>query len=235
MSLLSESTVVEIETRLGVSFRDRRLLEQALAHTSYLNEHPEVAPDSNERLEFLGDALIDLVVAHTLFLRYPGAPEGDLTALRAALVRKESLARVARRLELGRFLLMGQGEQASGGRERESNLASALEAVVAAAFLDQGFRQTRAFVLRVLGPELKRASRGEVPKDVKSRLQELVQSKGKPTPSYRMVEAIGPSHDRRFTVEVCVGSEVVGVGRGKRRVEAEKAAAAAALKALGAS
>ncbi len=212
-----------------MTFGDRALLRQALVHRSYLNEHPETSLESNERLEFLGDALVGLVAAEAFYRRYPDSAEGELTELRASLVRGWSLAAVARRLGLGRYLYLGQGEESSGGRERESNLAGALEAVVGAVMQDQGFTAARKVTLGLLGPELEQVGRSGPPRNAKSQLQELVQRQGLPLPVYRVVEATGAVHAREFTVEVEVGGKVAGQGRGRRKVEAEMRAAEEAL------
>ena len=221
-----------LEAALGVAFRDRDLLRLALAHSSYLNEHPGVFPESNERLEYLGDALLGLVVAHELFRIYPTWPEGELTEARSALVRGETLAGLADRLRLGRYLYMGKGEESGGGRERPSNLAAALEAVVGAVFLDQGYRDSSDLVLRLFRPELSTLKRPGALKNAKSILQETLQAEGVPAPSYEIVEVSGDEHLRRFTVEVTVGGQVAGRGTGARKSQAEQEAAADALRAI---
>ncbi|MFQ5874820.1 MAG: ribonuclease III [Dehalococcoidia bacterium] len=221
-----------LEERLGVSLRDRELLRLAFVHSSYLNENPGLLQESNERLEFLGDALLGLAVAHELYQRYPDRPEGELTALRSALVQGETLARIADSLHLGEYLLMGRGEEAGGGRERQSNLAATFEALVGAVFQDQGFEAARAFVLRVLSKELSTIGRRSVPKNPKSALQELVQGKGIASPSYRIVEVTGKDHARRFTAEVLVEGKVMGRGTGRRKSLAEQDAAQEALRAM---
>lgn len=174
----------ELEARLGLAFRDRRLLEQALVHPSYLNENPGFPLGSNERLEFLGDAVIGLVVGLELFQRQPHLSEGELTKLRSYLVRGETLARVAGGLKLGLYLALGRGEEATGGRRRRSNLAAALEALVGAIFLDQGYEVARGFVLRAMDGEIAEVLREGVPQDAKSRLQEVLQRMGNPPPHY---------------------------------------------------
>ncbi|MFQ5860574.1 MAG: ribonuclease III [Dehalococcoidia bacterium] len=225
--------LADLEGALGVVFKERRLLEQALVHPSYLNENPGFSLGDNQRLEFLGDAFLGLVVAAELYQRHPGLAEGELTRLRSSIVRGESLARLARRLDLGQYLRMGRGEERTGGRTRPSNLTAALEAVLGALFLDQGYRAGRAAVVRLLKRELRRALATGIPKDVKSQLQERAQARGKPSPRYRVVQAQGPDHARRFTVEVVVaGGEVLGTGRGRSKAEAEQAAALKALKRL---
>ena len=223
-----------LEESLGVEFQDRDLLRLAFIHSSYLNENPETYPESNERLEYLGDAQVGLVIAHDLFERYPDQPEGELTALRSELVRGETLARIAESLHLGQYLLMGKGEEANGGRERQSNLAATFESLVGALFLDQGYEATRDFVLRVLSEEITSVEmRSNTPKNPKSTLQEMVQRRGGPSPSYRIVEVSGEDHAREFTAEVLVRGEVKGRGTGHRKSLAERAAAQKALEALG--
>ncbi len=223
-----------LEDSLGVVFRDKELLRLALIHSSYVNENPEEYPESNERLEYLGDAHVGLVVAHELFERYPDRPEGELTALRSELVRGETLARIAQSLRLGQYLFMGKGEEANGGRERHSNLAAAFESLVGALLVDQGYGASRDFVLRILSDEIASVTkRSGAPKNPKSTLQEIVQRRGGPSPSYRIIEVSGEDHEREFTAEVVVRGEVVGRGTGRRKSLAERAAAQQALEVLG--
>lgn len=227
------SRLNSLENDLGISFKSKALLRLALVHRSFMNEKPAAAPESNERLEFLGDALVGLVVAHDLYERYPERTEGELTAVRSALVQGETLARIAESLRLGQYLSMGKGEQASGGRERPSNLATVFEALVGAIFLDQGYEAARAFVLAALTAEQSVVGLGKVPKSPKSLLQEVVQRDGAATPSYRVVEATGEDHAPCFTAEVAVAGEVLGKGKGRRKSHAETAAAREALRVLG--
>ena len=221
-----------LQQTLGVSFNDLSLLEQALVHSSYINENPGLAPTSNERLEFLGDAVLGVVVAEKLYQDFPQFTEGEMTKLRAALVRRDTLARVARDIRLGDYLYLGKGEKASGGRGKSVNLAGALEAVIAAIFLDQGSAVTRDFILRLFNKELQRAVNQGLEVDFKSQLQELVQARQQSTPTYQVVEAVGPDHDKRFTVEVRVGDTVLGRGSGKSKKLAETEAALSALQRL---
>ncbi|MFH1560058.1 MAG: ribonuclease III [Chloroflexota bacterium] len=221
-----------LEKCLGISFADRDLLSQALTHPSAVNEDPQAFSSSNQRLEFLGDAFIDFVVAQELYRRLPQMSEGELTELRSAIVRGETLARVARGLSLGSFICMGQGEEGSGGRERESNLAATLEAVVGALLLDRGVEIAYTLTLDLLQPELERTIHEGVAKDPKSRLQELAQGMGKGSPVYRTVTESGPDHLRVFAIEVVVAGQVMGTGSGHRKVDGERAAALEALKAL---
>lgn len=221
-----------LQEALGVSFHDLSRLEQALVHSSYLNENPGVAPGSNERLEFLGDAILNFIVAEKLYQDFPGLTEGKLTRRRAALVRRDALANIARAIRLGDYLYLGKGEEASGGRGKPANLAGALEAVIGAVFLDQGFVVTREGVLRWLKAEILRVTRQDMEVDEKSRLQELIQSRYQAPPTYRLVAAEGPDHDRKFTVEVMVGGTVLGRGYGKSKKLAETEAARAALERI---
>ena len=221
-----------LQRTLGVSFSDASLLEQALVHSSYVNENPSFALASNERLEFLGDAVLGLIVAEKLYQDYSNLTEGEMTKLRAALVRRDALSRMAKVIKLGDYLYLGKGEEATGGRTNLSNLASALEAVIAAIFLDQGLATTEGIVLRLFGEELQRVAEQGVRADYKSRLQEFIQSREQQTPAYQLVETMGPGHDQRFTVEVRIGDTVLGRGSGKSKKVAETEAARAALEKL---
>lgn len=221
-----------LEQIIGVTFRDRALLEQALVHRSYLNENPDFALPSNERLEFLGDAVLGLVVADKLYHELPHLSEGKMTKLRAALVRQETLASLAASLDLGSYLRLGWGEEVSGGRSRRTNLARAFEAVIGAIFLDQGFGVAADSILRLFGDQLRRITEGRLTTDYKSRLQEVVQAEQRLTPVYRMVEASGPDHEKRFIVEVMVGDTVIGRGVGKSKRMAEEEAARSAIESL---
>ena len=217
---------------LGVSFKDPSLLEQALIHSSYVNENPGLALTSNERLEFLGDAILGSVIAEKLYQDLPSFTEGEMTKLRATLVRRDTLARVARAIGLGDYLYLGKGEESSGGRHKLVNLAGALEAVIAAIYLDQGLATAKNFILRLFSKELQKVVSQGAEVNYKSQLQELVQAKGQQTPAYYVIEAKGPDHDRRFTVEVRVGDTVLGRGSGRSKKEAETEAARSALERL---
>lgn len=219
--------------RLGVTFGDPSLLGRALVHGSWLHEHPDIADGHNERLEFLGDAVVSLVISEELHARRPGDDEGVLSARRAAIVSTSGLARLARRIELGDYLLLGEGEAQRGGRSRPILLASALEAVAAAVFLDGGWDVARRWLASLAAPELAADATPGSLKSPKSRLQELTQRRSGERPEYRLVEVTGPDHQRRFVVEVSVGGRIVGAGSGGSRRSAETAAAAAALETLG--
>ena len=224
--------LVALQETLKVSFNDLSLLEQALVHSSYINENPGFAPVSNERLEFLGDAILGFVVAEKLYQDFPDLAEGEMTKLRSVLVRRDTLARIARAIRLGGYLYLGRGEEASGGRHKLANLAGALEAVVAAVFLDRSLAITREFVLKLLEEELQKVVKQGTVVDYKSQLQELTQSSYRSTPDYRLLEEVGPDHDKRFTVEVRAGDVVLGRGSGKSKKMAETEAAHSALEQL---
>lgn len=221
-----------LQQTLGVSFNNVALLEQALIHSSYINENPGVTSISNERLEFLGDAVLGLITAQRLYHSLPNSSEGEMTKLRAALVRRDTLARMARAIKLGDYLYLGKGEEASGGRNKPANLAGALEAVIAAIFLDQGLASAGDFVLQYLDIELEKSAIQSLEIDYKSELQELIQAKKQPSPTYHVIDATGPDHDKRFTIEVRVGDNVLGRGSGKSKKIAESEAARSALTQL---
>ena len=217
---------------LGIRFKELSLLEQALIHSSYVNENPGAALISNERLEFLGDAVLGMIVAQKLYQDLPNSAEGELTKLRSALVRRSALASLARDIGLSDYLYLGKGEEASGGRHKPANLAGAMEAVIAAIFLDQGWDATRDFILSLFDTELKRLAWQGAGIDYKSQLQHLIQSRQQETPVYHIIEATGPDHDRRFTAEVRVGNIVLARGYGKSKKLAEAEAACSALEKL---
>ena len=217
---------------LGIRFNDELLLQQAFVHRSYLNENPDFTLPSNERLEFLGDAILDFTVAEQLYRDFPELPEGELTKTRAYLVCRQTLAKVASSLKLGDWLLLGQGEEASGGRKKQSNLANTMEALIGAIYLDQGLPEVKQFILRQLKPFLEKTKRGEISPNYKALLQELAQSEKHSTPIYRLVEATGPDHNKQFTVEVLIQDEVLGRGAGKSKKDAEIEAARLAWEKL---
>ena len=221
-----------VEQVLGVRFRDPALLRLSLTHSSYVNEHPQDAPASNERLEYLGDAFLGMVVARKLYLVHPAMSEGDLTEARASVVRGETLSAAAVELGLGNYLLLGQGEEQTGGRAKPNNLACALEALVGAVYLDQGHEAAEAFVVRVLQHHIDAANSMQVGQDPKSLLQETAQAQGLGAPHYRVLSETGPGHERTFTVEVVVAGETLAQGSGRRKVDAERQAATAALASM---
>jgi len=219
-----ERRVAELERRLGVALSDRRRALASLTHKSYLNEHREPGREDNERLEFLGDAVIDLAVSHRLMERFPAAQEGELSKLRAAIVNEESLAAVACDIALGELLLLGKGEAQSGGHDRPSVLADALEAAIGATYLAHGLGEVLSLVDRLFGEALDRAQRA-MARDYKTLLQEAAQSRFKVAPRYHVVHESGPDHLKTFCVEVEVAGEGLGRGEGRSKKDAEQAAA----------
>ena len=215
----------DCEKSLGLAFHNKSLLKQALTHSSYINENPDFALPSSERLEFLGDAILGFVVTERLYKEFPELPEGKLTAIRAFLVCRDALAEVAYSLRLGDYLLLGRGEEANEGRTKLSNLANAMEAAIGAIYWDQGLAKARKFVLSHLKPRLKRIKAGEITPNYKALLQEFVQGKSKSTPVYQLVETIGPDHEKQFIVEVMIEDKVLGKGTGKNKKTAEMEAA----------
>ena len=216
----------ELEEKLGYRFKNIGLLEHALTHSSYANEHRAAGVTSNERLEFLGDSVLGMVVAEHLFAAHPDMPEGELTRTRAALVCESSLYEVARTLNLGRCLRLGKGEDAGGGRTRASILADATEATLAAVYLDGGIESVRPIIQTYI---LDKEQEKSVDRDYKTALQELVQRHPGQAVSYRLIDEDGPDHARVFVMEVSVGVKPVGVGRGRSKKEAEQMSAKAAL------
>lgn len=222
----------DLETTLGIPFRDKSLLTRALTHRSYLNENPDLPFLDNERLEFLGDAILDFVAAEFLYQRFPEMSEGDLTSLRAAVVKGETLARFANDLGLPQFLLMSRGEDAAGGRIRAALLAGAFEALIGALYLDQGLDAARNLILRFLSAEAERAHHQRLDRDPKSMLQEMSQGARQVTPQYRLVETHGPDHAKEFTVAVIIKDQEYGRGTGRSKQIAEQEAARVALETL---
>ncbi len=225
--------VTALSRRLGLPLPDRATALAALTHKSYVNEHrDEEGLADNERLEFLGDAVIDLAVSHRLMERFPTAREGDLSKMRAAVVDEQGLSEMARALDLGALLRLGRGEELTGGRQKASLLADAMEAVIAAVFLGDGLLPVLTIVDRFLGEAFARAASGTLDRDFKTQLQELAQSLMRATPRYRVVAEHGPDHSKTFEVETDVRGEVVGHGAGRSKKDAEQAAAKLALDAL---
>ena len=221
-----------LQQTIGVTFRDIPLLQRAFIHSSYINENPSFCLLDNERLEFLGDVLLSFIVTEKLYHEFPHSGEGELTEIRISLIRQETLAQLALTLKLGDYLHLGKGEEATGGRERQTNLADAFESLVGAIFLDQGLDAARDFVLSKLGSHLERVSAEGIGRNYKALLQEFTQAKFKQLPTYRVVEASGPDHDRGFTVEVVLEDRVLGAGSGKSKRAAEMEAARSAWERL---
>jgi len=229
---LPDADLAAVQSAIGHVFREPRLLRSALTHRSYLNEVEEPGSSDNERLEFLGDALLDFVAGEFLFRRLPEAREGELTALRALLVCEATLAGYAMDMGLGAHIRMGRGEAASGGRERPAILCDAFEAVVGALYLDAGLRRSAAFLLRFIELETERALESRRFKDAKSLFQEVAQRLWQTTPQYRTVAESGPDHDKRFQVVVLAGGQVWGSGEGRSKAAAARHAAQGALRRL---
>lgn len=222
--------IFEFQDRLGIHFNNSDLLMQAVTHRSYINEQDDETLQDNERLEFLGDAVLDFLITGVLFERFPEMPEGELTRLRAALVRTETLADVAMQCHLGDVLRMGRGEETSGGRLRRNNLCDGFEALLGAMYLDQGQTAVRDFVLPLLLPLIEYILEEGLHKDARSMLQEWSQAEVSATPTYRVVTAVGPDHDKIFTVEVLIDEQVLASGDGRSKQTAAQAAARQALK-----
>lgn len=217
-----------LEKTLGLKFKNPDLLENAFVHRSYLNENSDFPFPSNERMEFLGDAVLEQIVSDFLYHRFPALPEGELTALRAALVKTESLSEEARRLNLGKELRLSKGEELSGGRDNPYLLANTFESVIGALYLDQGLEKTREFINRELLYKAEESLRAGV-KDPKSRFQEIAQARFDTTPRYRVVKEWGPAHEHRFLIAVYLKTKKIGEGEGKSKKEAEENAARIAL------
>lgn len=221
-----------LQAALGYRFRDQALLNEAITHKSYVNEQKDVACQDNERLEFLGDAVLSLVISEYLASRLPDSTEGALSKLKAQLVSESSLERVARRLQLGGYLKLGRGEELSHGREKSSLLADAVEAILAAVYLDGGFEASREVTLHIFATEV-----GQVglrahhagAEDYKTQFQEWCQKRYDTLPHYKTIRESGPDHDKCFDVEVAIRGEVVGAGSGRSKKEAEQQAARQAL------
>ena len=220
----------ELEKAIGYRFKNITLLQNALAHSSYANERWHDSLKSNERLEFLGDSILGMVTAEYLYRNFPDRLEGDLTRMRADMVCERSLALIAERIDLGKHLLLGNGEEAGGGRQRDSILADAVESIIAACFLDGGMEPARQFINRFVLTDVpvKRLRNA----DYKTALQELVQQKKNQILSYELVEESGPDHDKHFTVQVSLNGSVVGEGEGKSKKRAEQDAARTAIEKL---
>lgn len=221
------------ENKIGHSFENKTLLEAAFTHRSYLNENRGTEREHNERLEFLGDAVLELVVTEFLYAKYPDKPEGDLTSYRAALVNTTSISDSATKLGMNEFLLLSRGEARDTGRARQVILANAFEAVIGALYLDDGYETAKKFVAEQLFHKTDEVVAKGLWQDAKSRFQEIAQEKEGVTPSYDVVSQVGPDHDKRFVVGVYVGGERVATGEGRSKQEAEQVAAQKALQAKG--
>ena len=229
VGVTDQGDLAGLEQQIGYRMADLSLLRAALTHKSYSNEHPGVDAPHNERLEFLGDAVLDLCISDLLFQRYPQLSEGDLTRIRAELVNERSLAPVGEGLGLGGYLLLGRGEESSGGRQKPSLLADALEAVLGAVYRDGGMSAVSAVIEALLARQIEQAVQDRQGTDYKTRLQERLQASGCQLPSYQLLEAQGPDHQKSYVVEVHCGQQAIGTGRGRTKKAAQQQAAYQAL------
>lgn len=220
----------DFEKKIGVSFKDKNLLKQAFIHRSYINENSGTGLSHNERLEFLGDAVLELIVTDFLFKKYPNYAEGELTALRSALVNAITLSSVASKIGMNDYLLLSKGESKDNGKARQYILANTFEALIGAIYLDQGYKIADIFLNKILLPYTEEIVSKKLWRDAKSLVQEKAQEFVGVTPLYKVLNETGPDHDKHFTVGVCFGREVIAEGKGKSKQEAEQKAAENALK-----
>ncbi len=228
----AEGDIARLQEQLGYTFEDGELLERALTHKSFANENADLGRTDNERLEFLGDAVIDLIVGHLLMDAFPELREGELSMMRAAIVSESGLAVVARQLDLGHYLSLGKGESQTGGRDKSSLIADGLEAVIAAVYLDGGFAASHQMVSALFADQIANASMPGF-SDFKTRLQELAQARYREPPYYEVVSETGPDHDKTFEVAVTLQARQLASAAGKSKKEAEQRAAEAALLVIG--
>ncbi len=228
----AKKNLAELEKAINLDFKDKKLLDLAFVHKSYVNEHADHVA-FNERLEFLGDAVLELAVTHFLYNRYPDQPEGDLTNWRSALVKGKNLAKVAKALKLGDYLLLSRGEDMSGGREKKYILANTMEALIGAIYLDKGYDCANEFIMTNIVSLLEEIIEEGLHIDAKSRVQELTQERLNLTPHYELIEESGPDHDKHFIIGVYFGKKLAGKGEGPSKQEGEQAAARSALEKEG--
>lgn len=224
----------ELQSSLGFSFSDPAILRQAFIHPSYANENPGPRAGDNQTMEFLGDSVLNMLVAEALYRGFPALAEGKLTEIRISMVRQEKLAEKAEALQLGGHLVLGKGEEASGGRSKRNNLADTFEALTAAIFLDRGLDAARQFILSAFDKDLEEIRSGKLLQNYKAMLQELTQAEYRALPEYEIIESTGPDHDKVFVVSVSLGDVVLAVGSGKTRKAAESEAARVACLKLSA-
>jgi ribonuclease-3 len=219
----------ELAKKLNIKFNNIELLERALTHRSYLNENRSV-DKSNERLEFLGDAVLELIVSDYLYRKYPDRPEGELTSFRSAIVRTESLAQASKEMGYGKYLRLAKGEEESGGREKDYILANTFESVLGAIYIDQGYKPCEELVSKILISKIDNIVKNRLDIDSKTKIQELAQAKYGHTPTYEVLKEHGPDHNKKFIIGVKVGNKIIGKGRGASKQKAEEAAAQKGLK-----
>lgn len=222
----------ELEDCIGYHFEDRGLLDNALTHRSYVNENNASPGKDNERLEFLGDAVLELTVSDMLMKKFPDLAEGELSKLRASVVNEQPLAKLARSFRIGEFLLLGRGEKATGGRTKPSLLANAFESVVAAIYLDGGFDRTATFIGRIFEPLIEAGAAAAVYRDYKTAVQEISQNLFRELPRYTVITETGPDHEKRFEISLVIGEKLIATGTGRSKKEAEQQAAKEALEVL---
>jgi ribonuclease III len=225
---MNDLDLSDLETNLRYAFGNRDFLEQALRHSSFVNEHPDKGIESNERLEFLGDSVLNMAISHLLMARFPDLNEGSLSKIRSGLVNESQLAMIARNIHLGGFIRLGRGETISGGQEKASILADGFEALMAAVYLDGGFDSALRVITGHFSGLLDMVAVNEENQDFKSRIQEIAQATVKLQPEYRVINESGPDHDKTFEVELVIGS-ISAQGTGKSKKAAEQAAAKQAL------
>ncbi|NLE07457.1 MAG: ribonuclease III [Parcubacteria group bacterium] len=228
-----EKNFDEFENIIGVKFKNKDLLQQALTHRSFLNEHKALKNKHNERLEFLGDAVLELVITDYLYKEYPDKTEGDLTSIRSALVNATTCAKVAKNLAVNDFILLSKGETKDTGRARQYILANALEAIIGAIYLDAGYESAKDFIMKNIAPMTEEIVKEKLWMDAKSKFQEKAQDIASITPSYKTLKETGPDHDKKFTVGVFLGETLVAEGTGNSKQDAEQSAARHALQKKG--
>jgi ribonuclease-3 len=229
--MVIDTEILKFENKIDVKFKNKELLKQVFVHRSYINENPKFGLNHNERLEFLGDAVLELIVTEYLYKNYPN-PEGELTNWRSALVKGQMLSKIADNLEINDYLYLSRGEEKSTGKSRQIILANSFEALIGAIYLDQGYDIASAFIHKFLIIHLNEILEKELYRDSKSRLQELSQEKNGITPEYRVLSESGPDHDKSFEIGVFLGNDQAGIGTGSSKQEAEQHAAQDALKGL---
>lgn len=227
------SDLENLQIKLHIYFKDKGLLLQAFTHASYINDNPDFHIPDNERLEFLGDTVLNFITSQMLYNKYPELSEGSLTEVRSSLIREETLARIATSLDLGNYLLLSRGEENSGGRTKKSNLADTLESFLGAIFLDQGLDSVEHFLIPLIKPYLEEIDSNQGIINFKGKLQEFTQLQNRQLPVYHLIGVTGPDHDRNFTVKVTVGDNILGKGTGKSKKMAEMEAARSACNKLG--
>ena len=230
---MKEKDFSEFENTIGIKFNNQEILKQAFTHRSFLNEHKSSKGKHNERLEFLGDAVLELAITNYLYNEYPEKNEGDLTSIRSALVNAQTCAEIAKELEVNDYLLLSKGEAKDIGRARLYILANAMEAIIGAIYVDRGYEEARDFILKNFAPKTSQIVKEELWVDAKSKFQEKAQDVAGVTPSYKTTKEVGPDHDKKFTVGVFIGEKMIAEGEGESKQDAEQSAARNALKEKG--